>query len=96
MCENTKALLCTDFMIILYNVLLFPLSALFEKASIAADAFFLLMKGLKILKNTMDNFVLSQKWTKRFFASHLFGWAVAFLQTFWIVYEIRKFMRKQK
>jgi hypothetical protein len=42
------------------------------------------------MKNPMDSYILSQKWTKRFLASHLFGWTVAFLQTFWIVIEIRK------
>lgn len=34
--------------------------------------------------------ILNQTWTKAFFFSHLFGWITAFLQTFWIVYEVRK------
>lgn len=33
---------------------------------------------------------LGKKWTKRFFISHMAGWLLANLQTFWIVYEIRR------
>jgi hypothetical protein len=39
--------------------------------------------------------VINQVWTKAFFFSHLFGWTVAFIQTFWIVAEIRKAGKKR-
>ena len=39
-------------------------------------------------------FGLNKAWTIAFFVSHMFGWTVAFLQTFWIVYEIHKFAKK--
>jgi hypothetical protein len=37
--------------------------------------------------------ILNQTWTRVFILSHLFGWATAFFQTFWIVYEIRKYAK---
>jgi hypothetical protein len=37
--------------------------------------------------------VLTNYWVKAFMLSHIFGWATAFLQTFWIVYEIKKLKR---
>lgn len=36
-----------------------------------------------------DLWFLNQRWSKRFFASHMFGWVTASVQTIWIVLEIR-------
>jgi hypothetical protein len=40
--------------------------------------------------NLVDWFILNQTWSKRFFLSHVFGWTVACIQTFWIVLEIKR------
>jgi hypothetical protein len=42
------------------------------------------------MKNPMDTFILSQKWTRRFLASHVAGWVFFSLQTLWIVWEVRR------
>lgn len=42
----------------------------------------------------MKFWVLNQRWTKRFFLSHIFGWITATIQTLWIVFEIRYFAKK--
>jgi hypothetical protein len=34
--------------------------------------------------------ILNETWTKAFFISHIFGWTIAWLQTLWLVWEIRK------
>lgn len=34
--------------------------------------------------------ILTEKWTKAFFISHVFGWTIATIQTIWIVWEVRK------
>jgi hypothetical protein len=41
-------------------------------------------------KNWTDLWIMNQKWSRRFFASHMFGWIVASLQTIWIVLEIKR------
>lgn len=46
------------------------------------------------IKNPFDYWFLSQKWSRRFLASHLFGWTVAFIQTFWIVWEVRRMIKE--
>lgn len=42
--------------------------------------------------NTWFNkyWVLNETWTKAFFVSHLMGWLIAWLQTLWIIFEVRK------
>jgi hypothetical protein len=39
--------------------------------------------------------VVSNKWIKRFFWSHIFGWITATLQTCWIVYEVRRYCKQR-
>jgi hypothetical protein len=46
------------------------------------------------MKNPLNTWFVSQKWSKRFFASHMFGWITAFVQTFWIVIEIKAALKK--
>jgi hypothetical protein len=42
----------------------------------------------------IPNFIImNRKWVKGFMLSHVFGWTTAFFQTFWIVYEIRKYAK---
>lgn len=41
-----------------------------------------------------DFWILNQKWSKRFFISHISGWTIACLQTIWIVIEIRHWAKK--
>ena len=36
----------------------------------------------------------NKKWVKAFFISHMSGWIIAWLQTVWIVWEIRRMKRK--
>jgi hypothetical protein len=38
--------------------------------------------------------ILNETWTKAFFISHIFGWTIAWLQTLWLVAEIRKNRKK--
>lgn len=38
--------------------------------------------------------IVSEKWTRRFFISHICGWFTAVLNALWIVYEIRKALSK--
>jgi hypothetical protein len=47
--------------------------------------FFIYLKG----GYGMFRFV-NQKWTRRFFISHICGWCTAVFNAIWIVYEIRK------
>lgn len=37
--------------------------------------------------------ILNETWTKAFFISHIFGWTIAWVQTIWLVKEIRKKQR---
>jgi hypothetical protein len=48
------------------------------------------MRNKKKRFNIFDWWFLNQTWSKRFFASHMFGWIVASLQTIWIVLEIKR------
>lgn len=38
--------------------------------------------------------LMSKKWTRCFLISHILGWTLANIQTVWIIYEIRKNMKK--
>jgi hypothetical protein len=38
--------------------------------------------------------ILNEPWTKAFFASHIFGWTIAWIQTLWLVAEVRKNRKK--
>jgi hypothetical protein len=72
-------------MSILYNVLFFPLKRVYLKeATIAAVASFLWSWKMK------NMWILNQRWTKIFIFSHFFGYTIAFLQTLWIIREVKK------
>jgi hypothetical protein len=62
-------------------------------------AYFFEVKEMK--KNKKDSWfnrywILNQTWTKAFFISHVFGWGVAWIQTMWIIWEIKKINKNKR
>lgn len=47
------------------------------------------------MKKFFPRVSFSGKWTKAFFFSHIAGWTIAWIQTIWLVWEIRKIERKK-
>lgn len=80
-------------MLILYNVYIpfhFEYCFISNRAFTRLVAYFFEVISLKNKKP----WVLNQTWTKSFLISHILGWLLAWLQTFWIVYEIKKIKKR--